>query len=126
MSHVLANDLREAVLQAAIQGKLSSKNDKDTPIVDTLKIMQENRNNLFKNKFAKPSKPTHEVNDIELFDIPTHWVWEELSNIGPLTRGRGIKKTEVVANGFPCVRYGQLYTKYKTKFSSAVSFVEKD
>lgn len=41
-------------------------------------------------------------------------------------RGAGIKKSEVVKQGLPCVRYGQLYTTYKESFSDAVSYVPEE
>ena len=37
-----------------------------------------------------------------------------------------IKKDETAVDGFPCVRYGQLYTTYKTRFSETVSYVPQD
>ena len=78
MPHVLAQDLRNAVLQAAIRGDLSSFHSEDTPIEKTVAIMTANRDELFKNKKEKNAKPTGEVTDIELFDIPNHWRWYKL------------------------------------------------
>lgn len=126
MAHVLTKELKESVLQAAIQGKLSIKNCTDTPVQTTLKAIKELQTDLYKKKIEKPTKPTREVNDIEFFDIPEHWQWVELSQIGTMTRGSGIKKTEVTQTGFPCVRYGQLYTTFKDKFDKAVSFVPEN
>lgn len=126
MAHLLTKELKESVLQTAIEGKLSNKNCTDTPVQSTLKKIKELQDSLFKNKIEKPTKPTREVNDIELFEIPEHWQWVELSQIGTMTRGSGIKKTEVTQTGFPCVRYGQLYTTFKEKFDKAVSFVPED
>ena len=40
-----------------------------------------------------------------------------------MVRGRGIKRTETVAQGCPCIRYGEIYTTYETSFDTAVSFV---
>ena len=40
-----------------------------------------------------------------------------------MNRGRGIKRTETVTQGCPCIRYGEIYTTYETSFDSAVSFV---
>ena len=40
-----------------------------------------------------------------------------------MIRGRGIKRTETVSQGCPCIRYGEIYTTYETSFDSAVSFV---
>jgi type I restriction enzyme, S subunit len=40
--------------------------------------------------------------------------WKEitLDKIGVFTKGKGIKKTEIVDSGLSCIRYGEIYTKY--------------
>ena len=38
----------------------------------------------------------------------------------------GIRRTEVIEDGYPCIRYGELYTTYRTKFEKTVSFVTKE
>lgn len=43
--------------------------------------------------------------------------------MGTLTRGSGIKRNETIQQGYPCVRYGELYTTYNTLFYSAKSFI---
>ena len=41
------------------------------------------------------------------------WVTKRLGEIGSFSKGRGIKREDVSDDGFPCVRYGELYTRYK-------------
>ena len=43
--------------------------------------------------------------------------------MGEIVRGSGIKRTETVADGLPCVRYGELYTTYNTSFVKTKSFI---
>ena len=43
-----------------------------------------------------------------------------------LIRGSGIKRTETVDSGLPCVRYGELYTTYNISFTKTVSFIPKE
>ena len=40
-----------------------------------------------------------------------------------MIRGKGIKRTETVSVGMPCVRYGEIYTSYNTEFSKTISFI---
>ena len=54
-------------------------------------------------------------------DIPTGWVLANIGQLGVLTRGSGIKRSDITEDGYPCIRYGELYTTYKVSFSSAVS-----
>ena len=60
------------------------------------------------------------------FDIPESWEWVRISSLGSIVRGSGIKRTETVESGKPCVRYGELYTTYHTSFNQAVSFVSEE
>ena len=57
------------------------------------------------------------------FDIPETWEWVRCSSLGEIVRGSGIKRTETVPSGMPCVRYGELYTSYNISFTEAKSFI---
>ena len=60
------------------------------------------------------------------FDIPDNWEWVRIKNLGAIIRGSGIKRNETVESGFPCVRYGEIYTTYNTLFTSTVSFIPEE
>ena len=45
------------------------------------------------------------------------------SYLGEIIRGNGIKRTETVSEGLPCVRYGELYTTYNISFTHAKSYI---
>ena len=66
------------------------------------------------------------IEDEVPFDIPESWEWVRISSLGSIVRGSGIKRTETVESGKPCVRYGELYTTYHTSFNQAVSFVSEE
>ena len=57
------------------------------------------------------------------FEIPDTWEWVRCASLGEIVRGSGIKRTETVADGLPCVRYGELYTTYNTSFAKTKSFI---
>lgn len=46
----------------------------------------------------------------------------KIGQLGTLNRGFGIKRTDIIETGYPCIRYGELYTTYKFSFSYAVSY----
>ena len=46
--------------------------------------------------------------------------------MGEIVRGSGIKRTETVSVGLPCVRYGEIYTTYNISFTEAKSFIPKE
>ena len=60
------------------------------------------------------------------FEIPDNWTWTRASSLGYMVRGKGIKRTETVEKGLPCVRYGEIYTSYNESFSKAKSFIPED
>ena len=57
------------------------------------------------------------------FEIPDSWEWVRCASLGKIVRGSGIKRTETVDDGLPCVRYGELYTTYNTSFTKTKSFI---
>ena len=69
-------DLRSAILQAAMQGKLTEQLDTDSNIDELLSIIIQERNNLFdEGVIDKPAKVS-EIREEEIpFDIPDSWRW---------------------------------------------------
>ena len=144
-----AKDLKNALLQEAVQGKLVPQIASEGNARDLLnEIRKERLSHGFansygicdgKNKKSKSSdlrsksqirvtkKELPEITEEEIpFDIPESWCWCRLGEIGNFVRGSGIKRDETTNTGLPCVRYGEMYTTYKIKFSKTKSFTSKD
>lgn len=58
--------------------------------------------------------------------IPEDWSITSLGKVGLFSKGKGIKKDEVQSDGIPCVRYGELYTKYDNIISSFHSYISEE
>ncbi len=71
-------------------------------------------------------KEIRDISDEIPFEIPDSWEWVRCSVLGAIIRGSGIKRTETVDSGLPCVRYGELYTTYNISFTKTVSFIPKE
>lgn len=113
-------------MQLAVQGKLVEQRPEEGNVKELLEQIKAEKEQLIKDKKIKKEKPLPEITEEEIpFEIPESWEWVRLGEIGSLTRGSGIKRTETVEKGFPCIRYGELYTTYKIKFTNTVSFVDK-
>ena len=54
---------------------------------------------------------------------PAGWKEVRLGDLGPLSKGVGIRKNEVTPYGIPCVRYGQIYTEYNFVIGEIQTFV---
>ena len=135
-----AKDLKNALLQEAVQGKLVPQIASDGNARDLLEeIRKEKLSHGLDFANAKSGKrkskketalagsnPCDITEDEIPFDIPESWCWCRLGELGNFVRGSGIKRDETTNTGLPCVRYGEMYTTYKIKFSKTKSFTSKD
>lgn len=51
------------------------------------------------------------------------WKLQRLEEIGSFSKGKGIKKDEVMASGVPAIRYGEIYTKYHFQTRNIETFI---
>ena len=58
--------------------------------------------------------------------IPKGWIEARLKDIGTFDKGVGISKEQTSNVGYPCVRYGEIYTKYNFKIKNFSSFIPKE
>jgi type I restriction enzyme, S subunit len=58
--------------------------------------------------------------------IPEDWDVKKFDDFGRFFKGKGIKKDEVKFEGNPCVRYGELYTRYDNVIRETFSFISND
>lgn len=79
---VLAEELRQAVLQAALQGKLTKQLEADSDVDEMLANMKREKGKLIADKIIKKEKQMPEVQEEEvLFDIPKNWRWVRLGDV---------------------------------------------
>ena len=129
-----AQQLKNSILQMAVQGKLVPQDPNDEPASILLERIRAEKEQLIKEKKIKKEKnpsvifrgadnlPYEKVGKNEPvciadevpFEIPESWEWVRIKNLGAIIRGSGIKRNETVESGSPCVRYGEIYTTYNT------------
>ena len=84
----ICDDLRQAVLQAAIQGKLTKQLPEDGNAADLLKEIAKEKSQLIKERKVKKEKPLPEIKLDEVpFDIPDNWMWVRLGDCGATVTG---------------------------------------
>ena len=116
-------ELWGSILQKAMEGKLVPQRKEEGTAAELLKEIRKEKAKLVKEGKLKKTKPLPAVREEEKpFHIPDSWEWVRLGEVGELIRGSGIKRSDVVKLGKPCIRYGELYTTYKTRFSKVMSF----
>jgi len=50
--------------------------------------------------------------------------WKTFGEIGKFVRGKRFVKNDIVAEGIPCIHYGEIYTHYKISATESKSFLE--
>ena len=138
--------LKNSILQMAVQGKLVPQDPNDEPASVLLERIRKEKEQLIKEGKIKKEKsssyifrgadnlPYEKVGKNEPvciadevpFEIPDSWEWIRIKSLGAIIRGSGIKRNETVGSGYPCVRYGEIYTTYNTSFTSTVSFIPEE
>ena len=82
--------LKNSILQLAIQGRLVPQYSKDEPASALLARIREEKQRLVKDKKIKKEKPLAPITDDEKpFDIPESWEWVrlgEISNYGDIKK----------------------------------------
>ena len=148
LKSVLPDKVKKAILQEAITGKLTEQWRKQKAEVEpaettesgkqlldriieerNAKALSEWEETLKKNPKAKKPLPVvaSEIEEEDIpFEVPESWCWCRLGDLGNFVRGSGIKRDETRSEGFPCIRYGEMYTRYKTVINETVSFVDKN
>lgn len=85
---VLAEDLRKAVLQYAVEGKLTKRLSTDSDVDELIVKIKEEKTELEKRKKARKEVPYPEISDDEKeFEIPENWRWIRLGEIGVYKKG---------------------------------------
>ena len=52
--------------------------------------------------------------------------WKKLGEIGTFTRGTSFQKKHFSDEGFPCIHYGQIYTRYHLSTDKTISYLPPD
>ena len=77
-----AKELKNSILQLAVQGKLVSQDKNDEPASELLKRIQAEKARLVKEGKIKKEKALPPIKEEELpFDIPQSWEWLKLGQL---------------------------------------------
>ena len=113
----LADNLRRAVLQAAIEGKLNDRTNENAR--DLLAAIQTEKTAQQKTGKQKKNKPLAAIKEEEIpFAIPENWVWVRLGEVLELINGRAYKQNELLAEGkYKVLRVGNFFSNGSWYFS---------
>lgn len=102
----LIEQLNQAILQEAVQGKLVKQDPKDEPASELLKRIKAEKAALRQAKGkGKKEKPLPPIKPEEIpFEIPENWVWCRLGEIAYVTSGSTPSKDAFVDEGIPFLK----------------------
>jgi len=104
-----ALDLKNSILQLAIQGKLVEQREEEGTAKELLEKIEVEKKRLIKEGKIKKEKKQLKISEDEvLFDIPESWEWTRMSNIADMYTGNSIPKT-IKENKYSKVENGYDY-----------------
>ncbi|WP_193087924.1 restriction endonuclease subunit S [Advenella sp. FME57] len=108
-------ELRKAILQLAVMGKLVSQNPDDQPASELLMEIEAEKQRLVKEGKIKTPKPLPPVTEEEKpYPLPKGWIWvrfDAIVNIGSgVTKGRNLVGREIV--NIPYLRVANVQRSY--------------
>lgn len=97
-----AQDLKNSILQLAIQGKLVEQIAEEGTAKELLEQIKAEREQLIKEKKIKKEKPLPEITEEEIpFEIPESWEWVRLGEIITINSGKGLVSKEMEDGEIP-------------------------
>ena len=106
-----AQDLKNSILQLAIQGKLVEQREEEGTAKELIKQIEAEKKHLIKEGKIKKQKELPEIKVDEIpFDIPESWEWVRLIEIGITQTGNTPSKTkmEYFGNFIPFISPGDI------------------
>ena len=111
--------LRGLILELAVRGKLVPQDPKDEPASELLKRIAQERARLEAEGTCKKSKTTPlDAEDAPPFELPVGWVLSQLSDLALVLNGRAYSKDELLSEGVPVLRVGNLFTSNHWYYSN--------
>lgn len=106
----ICDDLRKAVLQAAIQGKLTQQLPEDGNAEDLCKEIQKEKQKLIKEGKIKKEKLLPEITEDDVpFDIPENWKWVYLGDVFSHNTGKALNQSNTEGTLFSYITTSNLY-----------------
>ena len=102
-------ELKNSILQLAIQGKLVEQRTEEGTAAELYKQIQAEKQALIKAGKIKKEKPLPEITEDEIpFEIPESWMWVRLGVLVRVIGGVSYDKKDVSPSGYRILRGGNL------------------
>nr|WP_223300384.1 restriction endonuclease subunit S [Vibrio sinaloensis] len=102
--------LRELILELAVRGKLVPQDPNDEPASELLLQSLEEKDVLLKQGMIKKSRSKKTIKEEHFYEYPASWAVSRLEDLIHVINGRAYKKAEMLSEGTPILRVGNLFT----------------
>lgn len=124
LNNVFPVNMEKSILQHAMQGKLVEQGPNDEPASSLLQRIQEEKEQLIKDKVIKREKALPPIADEEIpFEIPESWEWVRLGDIGKWGSGSTpLRSNPSYYDGdVPWLKTGELKDGYITESNESIT-----
>ena len=105
MNKKLPRQIRQSILQYAVQGKLVEQNPNDEPASELLKRIKSEKEQLIKDGKIKKEKHLPPITQDEIpYELPQSWEWVRLGNLSIINGGYAFKSNEYKNIGVRVIR----------------------
>lgn len=122
--------MREALLQKAIRGELVPQDENDEPASILLEKIKVEKEDLRLSKNARKESAFPQIEDHEIpFEIPSHWKWIRLGEIGIYKKGpfgSALKKSLFVPKGEDTVKVFEQKNAIQKNITLGDYYISKD
>ena len=108
--------LRRFILDLAVRGKLVEQNPKDEPAAELLKRIQAEK--LKRGRVGRAKKNAATSTEGSSFILPRGWAWASLAELVTVLNGRAYSQSELLGEGTPVLRVGNLFTSKHWYYSN--------
>ena len=120
-------ELKNSILQLAIQGKLVEQRPEEGTAAELYKQIQAEKQALIKAGKIKKEKPLPEIAEYEVpFEIPESWMWVRYSDLFDIGSAIRIHQTDWKKEGIPFFRGRELVRLAKTGNPDAEIFISRE
>lgn len=121
-------ELKNSILQLAIQGKLVEQRPEEGTAEELLKQIQAEKHTLIKAGKIKKEKPLPEIPEEEmLFDIPESWVWCYMGDIFQHNTGKALNGTSGPGTSLSYITTSNLYwNRFELSKLKEMPFTEEE
>lgn len=111
--------------QQKIASILTTVDDKISSIDQQIQQTEQLKKGLMEKLLTEGIGHT-EFKDTEIGRIPKEWDVRPLGELGVFLKGKGIAKKDLIEDGLPCIRYGEIYTVHNWIIKKFHSFITSE